>query len=84
MILLSKRQPTGRWDDTGVGWKRMPSAGSYESLLAAGSSAVLPIPGLLTDNTTNDYYSAVETLCRRATSCIAFCCRPSPLEVYHV
>lgn len=65
MILLFKRQPTGRWDDTGVGWKRMPSAGSYESLLAAGSSAVLPIPGFLTDNTTKDYLSAVEKLCRR-------------------
>lgn len=42
MILLFKRQPAGRWDDTGVGWKRMPSAGSYEALLATGPSAVLP------------------------------------------
>ena len=54
MILLLKRQLTGRWDDTGAGWKRMPAAGSYESLLAAGSSAVLPLPGLLTVYTTQD------------------------------
>ena len=54
MILLFKRQPTGRWDDTGAGWKRTPAAGSYESLLAAGSSAVLPLPGLLTVYTTQD------------------------------
>ena len=55
MILLFKRQPTGRWDDTGVGWKRMPSAGSYEALLATGPSAVLPLPGLLTVYTTQDH-----------------------------
>ena len=47
MILLFKRQPTGRWDDTGVGWKRMPSAGSYEALLATGLSAVLPLTGAI-------------------------------------
>ena len=56
IILLFKRQPTGRWDDTGVGWKRTPTAGSYESLLVAGSSAVLPLPGLLTVYTTQDNF----------------------------
>ena len=55
MILLFKRQPTGRWDDTGVGWKRTPTAGSYEALLATELSAVLPLPGLLTVYTTQDY-----------------------------
>lgn len=54
MILLFKRQLTGRWDDTGVGWKRTPTAGSYEALLAPGLSAVLPLPGLLTVYTTQD------------------------------
>ena len=47
MILLFKRQPTGRWDDTGVGWKRTPTAGSYEALLAAEPSAVLPEAGAI-------------------------------------
>ncbi len=73
MILLFKRQPTGRWDDTGVGWKRTPTAGSYEALLAPGPSAVLPLPGLLTVLPLKIFLSAVETLCRRETSCIAFC-----------
>lgn len=84
MILLFKRQLTGRWDDTGVGWKRTPTAGSYEALLATELSAVLPLPGLLTVYTTQDILSAVETLCRRTTSCIAFCCRPyNTQEVNH-
>ena len=48
MILLFNRQLTGRWDDTGVGWKRMPTAGSYDASLARERSAVLPAPGLLT------------------------------------
>lgn len=56
MILLFKRQLTGRWDDTGVGWKRTPTAGSYEALLAAEPSAVLPLPGLLTASTTKDLF----------------------------
>lgn len=47
MILLFKRQPTGRWDDTGVGWKRTPTAGSYEALLATELSAVLPPTGAI-------------------------------------
>ena len=54
IILLFKQQPTGRWDDTGVGWKRTPTAGSYEALLATELSAVLPMPGLLTVYTTQD------------------------------
>lgn len=48
MILLFDRQPTGkRWDDTGVGWKRMPTAGSYDALLVMERSAVLPTAGAI-------------------------------------
>lgn len=63
MILLLKRQLTGRWEDTGVGWKRMPSAGSYESLLATGSSAVLPETGAI-----NGIYHSRQ-FCRRWKHC---------------
>ncbi len=43
--LLFKRQLPGKGGDTGVGWKRMPSAGSHEALLATELSAVLPLAG---------------------------------------
>ena len=48
MILLLDRQLTGEgWDDTGVGWKRMPTAGSYDAPLASERSAVLPTAGAI-------------------------------------
>ena len=47
MILLLNRQPTGKWDDTGAGWKRMPAAGSYDVPLATERSAVLPAAGAI-------------------------------------
>jgi hypothetical protein len=73
-------------EDTGVGWKLMSSAGSYEVIVA----------GFPCDRLDNRRYIAflyrgfitvtllpknenlaVETLCRRFASCIAFCCQQS-------
>ena len=47
MILLLNRQPTGKRDDTGADWKRMPAAGSYDASLATERSAVLPAAGAI-------------------------------------